>query len=63
MPNVNCTVDNCEYWADGNSCHAKQIVIQNDEDGGFPPTANLGNLTATPADDKDDTCCQTFKMK
>jgi len=63
MPNVNCTVDNCEYWSDGNSCQATQIVIQNDEDGGFPPTATLSSLTPTPADAKDDTCCQTFKEK
>jgi hypothetical protein len=63
MPDVNCTVDNCKYWNSGNLCEAQQIVIQNDEQGGFSPSAKLKELGATPADDVDDTCCQTFKMK
>lgn len=63
MPDVNCTVDNCQYWTSGNLCKAQQIVIQNDEDGGFSPNAELKNLSATPAESNDDTCCQTFKMK
>jgi hypothetical protein len=63
MPDVNCTVDNCKYWTNGNLCAAKQIVIQNDEEGGFGPNAQLSNLAATPADSEDETCCQTFKMK
>lgn len=64
MPDVNCTVDNCQYWTSGNLCEAQQIVIQNDEDGGFSPNAKLKELAATPAaQNEDDTCCQTFKMK
>jgi hypothetical protein len=63
MPDVNCTVDNCKYWTEGNLCHAQQIVIQNDEAGGFPPNSKLDNLAATPAETEDDTCCQTFKNK
>lgn len=63
MPDVNCTVDNCEYWTQGNLCSAQQIVIQNDEGGGFSPNSKLDNLKATPADSVDDTCCQTFKQK
>ncbi|HEY8463833.1 MAG TPA: DUF1540 domain-containing protein [Bacillota bacterium] len=63
MPDVNCTVDNCEYWTNGNLCKAKQIVIQNDSEGGFPPDAKLDNLSTTPADSVEDTCCQTFKSK
>ncbi|HEX3047160.1 MAG TPA: DUF1540 domain-containing protein [Bacillota bacterium] len=63
MPDVNCTVDNCQYWTSGNLCEAQQIVIQNDEDGGFSPNAKLKELAATPADSNDDTCCQTFKLK
>jgi hypothetical protein len=63
MPDVNCTVDNCQYWTSGNLCEAQQIVIQNDADGGFAPNAKLKDLAATPADSNDDTCCQTFKMK
>ena len=63
MPDVNCTVDNCKYWNGGNLCEAQQIVIQNDENGGFSPSAKLKELAATPASNNDDTCCQTFKMK
>jgi hypothetical protein len=63
MPDVNCTVDNCQYWANGNLCSAQQIVVQNDAQGGFDPNAKLKSLTPTPADSIDDTCCQTFKMK
>jgi hypothetical protein len=63
MPDVNCTVDNCQYWANGNLCSAQQIVVQNDAQGGFDPNAKLKSLTPTPADSIDDTCCQTFKLK
>ena len=61
MPDVNCTVNNCKYWEDGNLCNAQQIVIQNDDQGGFDPQAKLDNLSPTPAKDTDETCCQTFK--
>ncbi|MDD2421249.1 MAG: DUF1540 domain-containing protein [Heliobacteriaceae bacterium] len=63
MPNINCTVDNCTYWNNGNTCTAKQIVVQNDRSGGFPPDSNLAQLSPTPAQKNDETCCQTFKHK
>jgi hypothetical protein len=63
MPDVNCTVDNCEYWTNGNLCKAQQIIIQNDAEGGIAPNASLDKLKATPADAVDNTCCQTFKGK
>ncbi|KJS18232.1 MAG: hypothetical protein VR69_01325 [Peptococcaceae bacterium BRH_c4b] len=61
MPYVHCTVNSCSYWQNGNLCNADNIVIQNDQEGGFPPNAQLSNLKATPAGNMDDTCCQTFK--
>lgn len=61
MPDVNCTVNNCHYWQQGNLCNADNIVVQSDEAGGFPPSASLDNLNSTPADSKDQTCCQTFR--
>ena len=61
MPNVHCTVNTCTYWQSGNFCNADNIVIQNNQNGGFPPNAQLSNLSATPASTIDDTCCQTFK--
>ena len=27
MPEVKCTVSNCQFWEDGNRCVAKQILI------------------------------------
>jgi hypothetical protein len=63
MPNVNCTVDNCQYWTNGNFCKAQQIIIQNDLEGGISPDSKLETLKSTPAGTVDDTCCQTFKLK
>jgi hypothetical protein len=63
MPDVNCTVNNCKYWTKGNLCEAQQIVIQNDQEGGFSPNSELKQLSATPADSEDETCCQTFKKQ
>ncbi len=60
MPDVHCTVDNCKYWTSSNLCTADNIVVQNDAEGGFSPSAELNSLAATPASSKDSTCCQTF---
>lgn len=62
MPDVNCTVNNCKYWTSDNLCTAQQIVVQNDQAGGFSPNAQLSQLAGTPANSKDSTCCQTFKQ-
>ena len=61
MPDVHCTVNTCKYWQQQNLCNAQQIVIQNDKQGGFSPNAKLEQLSATPATNIDETCCQTFK--
>jgi hypothetical protein len=61
MPDVNCTVSTCKYFGRGNLCSAKQIIIQSDAGGGVSPDAQLSSLSETPAQNKDETCCQTFK--
>ncbi|GAB6180595.1 hypothetical protein JCM14036_19140 [Desulfotomaculum defluvii] len=62
MPDVTCTVSNCKYYTEGNLCTAQQIIVQNDgQGGGIKPDANMHNLSQTPANSVDDTCCQTFK--
>ncbi len=61
MPDVHCTVNTCSHWKQGNLCDARNIVIQNDQDGGFAPSAQLDSLQATPAGTIGETCCQTFK--
>lgn len=63
MPEVNCTVNTCTYWEQGNLCNAKQIIVQNDQEGGFSPNAKLDQLRGTPAQTVDNTCCQTFKNR
>lgn len=63
MPDVNCTVNSCKYWTSGNLCTAQQIVVQNDQEGGFPQDAQLNQLQPTPASKTDETCCQTFKNR
>jgi hypothetical protein len=30
---VKCTVDNCEYWGEGQVCQADQIMVRNDISG------------------------------
>ncbi|MDO7786804.1 DUF1540 domain-containing protein [Desulforamulus aquiferis] len=61
MPDVHCTVNTCKYWEARNLCNAQQIVVQSDGHGGFSPNAQLEQLSATPAANIAETCCQTFK--
>ncbi len=61
MPEVSCTVNTCKYWENDNLCNASRIVIQSDAGGGFPPSASVDKLDKTPAESKDETCCQTFR--
>jgi hypothetical protein len=61
MPDVNCTVSTCKHFGSGNRCSAKQIIIQSEAGGGVSPDAQLSSLSETPAQSKDETCCQTFK--
>ncbi|MCL6580358.1 MAG: DUF1540 domain-containing protein [Firmicutes bacterium] len=61
MPDVHCTVNTCRYYKTGNLCTAENIVIQTDAAGGFGPNAKMCDLKATPANTKDQTCCQTFR--
>ncbi|MHB8945953.1 MAG: DUF1540 domain-containing protein [Bacillota bacterium] len=61
MPDVSCTVNTCKYWENSNLCSASHIVIQTDEAGGFSPSSSINSLSETPAESKDETCCQTFK--
>ncbi|MBP1156311.1 MULTISPECIES: DUF1540 domain-containing protein [unclassified Paenibacillus] len=66
MPEVKCSVANCEYWVQGNNCNASTIMIEVDKH------ANLGYDTEFAADFVDhkdkasnvaNTCCHTFEPK
>ena len=60
---VRCTVNNCEYWMQGNRCQAGQILVTHSS-----PMINADKhgrdadrLDHTPADDNEETCCYTFE--
>ncbi|MED4602636.1 DUF1540 domain-containing protein [Paenibacillus validus] len=66
MPEVKCSVANCEYWAQGNNCNAKTIMIEVDKH------AEVGYDTEFATDFVDhqdratsvrNTCCHTFEPK
>lgn len=60
MPEVYCTVNTCQYYQHGNKCTANKIVIQSDNAGGHSSGEQLSQLSVTPAETNDATCCQTF---
>ncbi|MFE5319908.1 DUF1540 domain-containing protein [Paenibacillus sp. NPDC056579] len=66
MPDVKCSVANCTYWAEGNNCAAKSIMIEIDKHA----NADLNSEFAEDFEGHQDqatsvrnTCCHTFKAK
>jgi hypothetical protein len=68
MPDVKCSVANCEYWSEGNNCHAKSIMIEIDKHA-YPNFNEEFATEAYNAEHQDtasnsaNTCCQTFELK
>lgn len=64
---IHCSVNNCHYWASGNKCVAKEILVVNDAYGAQQPDSMDANMaqqiSATPADTCMETCCKTFVPK
>lgn len=68
---VYCTIDNCQWWADGNKCHASVILITHDAIGNkYPEEIDADDVYQivaesgeTPAEDCMETCCKTFTPK
>lgn len=64
MPDkVSCTVSNCEYWSEGNMCHAPSILVAAgaprddwDEHG-----ERHEDYDETPVNAKQDSYCFTFE--
>lgn len=62
---VKCSVSNCHFWAEGNSCNADQISIEvdgqsaNAYDTEFAEEAGMQHDAAKSAA----TCCETFQPK
>jgi hypothetical protein len=68
MPEVRCSVANCEYWATGNKCEAGSIMIDIDQHANADFTAEFAD-DAGFTEHKDragsiqNTCCHTFEPK
>lgn len=66
MPNVLCSVSNCNYWETGSLCNADAIHVDVDMDTKNRMTEEFGdelgqmNLEPDKARDKAETCCHTF---
>lgn len=69
MPKIEvyCTVNNCDYWGQGNHCFAEQVLITNDGAAEEWPDSidapGAGMLPATPANNCMATACKTFRPK
>lgn len=65
---VYCTVDDCQYWADGCHCTAEKILVTTDAIGDtYPEATDVSSVQdlvrqhgKTPAHHCVDTCCKTF---
>jgi len=67
MPNgVKCSVANCTFWAEGNSCNADSIQIDIDSHADSMnefAQEGFGEMHQDVASASAATCCQTFKSK
>lgn len=64
MPEIKCTVSNCEYWAQGNVCDAAQILITSGPSAGKEPSgANAAALPSDPARTAEECYCLTFEPR
>ena len=64
---IKCSVNNCEYWKNGNVCDASSICVSAGQDANNAFTASTGAIqsftTHTPSDCSCNTFCSTFKPK
>lgn len=68
MPQVKCSVSNCEYYATGNNCNADVIMIDIDQHAKAEYNEEFaGESFDSDHEDKASrssaTCCHTFKSK
>lgn len=64
---IRCTVENCQYWSQGNVCDASQILITSDRLADTQPdrfdALQASTAPQTPVTACMDTCCKTFVEK
>lgn len=68
MPQVKCSVANCEYWSQGNNCSADVIMIEIDKHANAQFKSEFAGETfdtdhTDRAGNTKETCCHTFKPK
>ena len=68
MPEVRCSVSNCEYWAKGGACVADSILVEIDAHANRNFATEFGddlgeNVHRDHAANSAATMCQTFKQK
>ncbi len=67
-PMVKCSVENCEYWAEGNNCVAETIMIEINSHAEKKEPQGTGHEKydtkhQDSASGVTDTCCHTFKER
>lgn len=72
MPNkvqqhIHCSVSNCNYWVQGNMCHANEIMVTSDKVSDTLPdridAPAAAQIQPTPVQSCMDSCCKTFVPK
>lgn len=67
MPEVRCSVSNCEYWAKGGGCNANSILVEIDAHAGQDFNMEIGEIGEgvhkDVAQNSAATMCHTFKAK
>ncbi|MFD2171772.1 DUF1540 domain-containing protein [Tumebacillus lipolyticus] len=67
MPEVRCSVSNCEYWANGGGCNANSILVEIDAHAGKNFDSEVGEIGEGVHKDYAPNCsatmCHTFKKK
>ena len=61
---IPCSVENCQYYSDGNYCAANEIMVMGDVQGqAYPDTIDHNMASSVPtynAESCMSTCCKTF---
>lgn len=68
MPQVKCSVANCEYWEQGNNCVADMIMIEIDQHANAAFKEEFAGESFDEnhkdyAGKVSNTCCHTFEKK
>jgi len=66
MPAVKCSVSNCEYWVQGNSCSADEIMVEIDAHANANYKTEFASENTGHQDQatkSSETCCLTFEPK